>query len=309
MSESVLVYGSDHSPWVQTVLLALEQRGIPYHVVHFPLSISSYWKRGMIMPTCRWPDGKITSDSFAILAEIDKRYPKPNMEPIIPSDQKQVAHDQSRLELLFVLYVLTRFAWGNKWRFVHAWSQMVPFHPNSLVRFSSHIVRATMTLYFVILIQGGIWSQTRKNKPIYKDEHVQRELRIWCERLGTNPYLGGEQPCYLDFALLGQLQCMSSGLTDFIFPLLQQETSLMHWLERMHALLHSHRYLHSRRILSPSPITSSPSIWGVVIFYFGLFTQIVFVPFTFGVLLHAFVIRRNNPARTMGVLQSTPKEN
>lgn len=309
MSKAVLVYGSDHSPWVQTVLIALEQRAIPYHIIHVPISLAYYWKRGMVMPACRWPDGEITSDSFSILAEIDKRYPHDHAAPILSSNQADVRVDQSRLELMFVLYVLARFSWGNKWRFIRAWAKTTPSHPNKFAMFLSHMGRATMTLYFMILIQGGIWSQTRKNKSIYKGKRFHNELTYWIERLKEGPFFGGQHPSYIDFALLGQLQCISSGLTDFIIPVLRKEPSLLHWLERMHALIPSYKHLYSRRIFSSKPIPIASSMWGRVVFCLGFVLQLILAPFTLVILLYAFLVRNSNPARTMGVMQSVNSEN
>ena len=258
----------------------------------------------MVMPVCRWPDGQVTSDSFAILAEIDRRYPKSDGSIILSTDRDKVRVDQSRLERLFVLYVLKRFTWGNKCRFVHAWAKTMPSHPNNFVVLLSHICRVTMTLYFMMLIQGGIWSQKKKKSPIYKEEHFVRALKKWSERLGDKEYFGGTQPCYLDFALLGQIQCISSGLTDFIFPAFHEHPSLMRWIKRMHKLIPSYPYLHSRRMIADHSHASQPSKKGIAIFYVSLTMQVLFAPVTFGLLLHAFMTRRRNPARTMGVMQS-----
>ena len=65
----VVVYGIDHSPWVQTVLIALEDQGIPYHVVHYPLS---YFQHGLVFPVCFWSKTQmIYHDSFEIMHCLD----------------------------------------------------------------------------------------------------------------------------------------------------------------------------------------------------------------------------------------------
>ncbi len=310
MSESVLVYGSDHSPWVQTVLLALAYRRIPYELVHFPISVSSYRKHGMVMPVCRWPDGAYTSDSFAILAEIDRRFPPVDMPPLIPpKGADPLAIVQSRLELFFVLYVLKRFDWGNKLRFIHAWAKTAPVHPQSSILLLSHVFRATMTLYFMLLIQGGIWSQTRKKKPIYTERTFLHEWNYWCDRLGDAPYLGGTHPSYLDFALLGQLQCISSGLTDTLFPVLRKAPPLMQWLGRMHQQLPGYRHMYSLRLLSDQARTIQTTAWGIFIFYLSLLLQLGLAPLMVIFLLHALTLRSKNPARTMGAMERTRKKN
>ncbi|MEC7984781.1 MAG: hypothetical protein VX278_06440 [Myxococcota bacterium] len=304
MSEPVLVYGSDHSPWVQTVLLALEHRCVPYQIVQFPISISSYLKHGMVMPVCRWPDGHIITDSFAILAEIDKRHSESGISLLVPpEDPSIVASDQSRLELFFLLYVLARFEWGNKGRFVHVWAKTAPQHPSPFLIFLSHAFRATMTLYFILLIQGGIWSQTRKRKAIYKKDLFLKEWSRWCGRLGDSPFFGGDTPHYLDFALLGQIQCISSGLTDEVFSALRQEPAMMHWLERMHTYLPNYPRMYSKRFFSNGFTPTQTSVWGIIVFYMSLILQFALAPLPIVFLLHAFSLRNRNPARTMGKLQ------
>ena len=295
MSNSVLVYGIDHSPWVQTVLIALEHQGVPYRIVHYPLSFSSYWKRGMVMPVCLWSDGTIITDSFAILAEIKRR-----SSGVIPSTEEDT--DQARLELFFMLYVLTRFRWGNKMRFIHAWAQTAPSHPNSIVMSISHVFRATMSIYFLMLIQLGIWSQLRRKKSIYKSSRLQSEWTYWSDRLGDSLYFGGTKPNKIDYALLGQIQCITSGLSDITFSVLRSESNMMLWLERMHAIFPDYKRMYSKRVTTSSSCTQQSSMMGIFLFYISLFGHIIFAPLLLIFFLHAFTLRNKNPSRTMGKL-------
>ena len=302
MSERVCVYGSDHSPWVQTVLLALQHQGMPFDVIQFPISVSSYLRLGMVMPVCKWPDGSIHYDSFDIMAEIAARHKISNT---ILTDREQALQDQSRLERFFISYVLLRGRWGNKLRFVHAWAKTAPTHPNGVFTLLSHFSRATMTMYFFSLIQGGIWSQRLKKRPLYSQAFFCKELKYWSSRLGDRKYFGGENPNYLDYAMLGQIQCIASGLTDGLFVLLQKQSILVSWLERMHATIDNYPRMYSQRLFNEEISTLRSSKLGFFVFYLSVFCHLVLLPITILFLLHALLSRRKNPSRTTGKLNKT----
>ena len=61
-----VVFGVDHSPWVQAAVLALVDHG---HEVRLrPLPPFGYFlKRGFVMPVCSHEDGSWTADSLAIM--------------------------------------------------------------------------------------------------------------------------------------------------------------------------------------------------------------------------------------------------
>ena len=103
----VVVFGTDHSPWVQTVLLAFEAYGVKYQIKPFPPTWEALMRYGLVMPMCRWTDGTFTSDSFRILKELGRRYRGPRVSETDLTEQRH-------LERIFMAYVLNRAARGRR---------------------------------------------------------------------------------------------------------------------------------------------------------------------------------------------------
>ena len=131
-------------------------------------------------------------------------------------------------------------------------------------------------------------------------EWVRKLLQRWDERLESDPYLGGSQPGPLDFELLGQMDCMASGLTDWTIPILSRHANLMRWLHRMHARLEGFPTVHSRRVFSPSGGPERATRGEVAWFYLCLLAwlTVLLLPVTLPVLGFAFARRNWNPNRS-----------
>ena len=131
-------------------------------------------------------------------------------------------------------------------------------------------------------------------------EWIRKLLKDWDDRLENSSYLGGSRPGPLDFELLGQTDCMASGLTDWTIPILNANSNLMRWLRRMHSHLEGYPTLHSRRVFSPSyggPERASHA--EVAWFYLCLIAWLtVLLPVTLPVLGFAFARRNWNPNRS-----------
>ena len=65
----VEVYGGDHSPWVNAVLLALHERGIELHSSQVP-PFEALKKWGVYMPTVSINDGPWEIESSQILVKL-----------------------------------------------------------------------------------------------------------------------------------------------------------------------------------------------------------------------------------------------
>ena len=79
----VTIYGNDHSPWVQAVLLGLHEAEIPWTLVTAPPP-RVFAEAGVLMPAVRFDEGPWRYDSGAILADLgygnqllDVRFPFP----------------------------------------------------------------------------------------------------------------------------------------------------------------------------------------------------------------------------------------
>ena len=125
----------------------------------------------------------------------------------------------------------------------------------------------------------------------------------WSDIL-KQPYLGGDKPSAADFGLLGQFQCMASGLTDQTLPLVLEYPRLMLWLETMHHRLDGYERLHSLRFICPNSTVKSAHLSSQIYFYISLSLAILAFPITFIFLVYALLKRGKNASRT-GALSST----
>ena len=146
-NEPVIIYGMDHSPWVQTVLMTCHFYSVPYRLMSRQLSFANYRRAGMIMPEVRFPDGRIVGDSFEIMREITgrARYGLASADSLVQTE------DISRLERLFFSYALRRGQSGRRMAFIRGWSK-APSTDGSL---SASSYRALMCSYFFALILAG----------------------------------------------------------------------------------------------------------------------------------------------------------
>ena len=85
-NEPVIIYGMDHSPWVQTVLMTCHFYSVPYRLMSRQLSFANYRRAGMIMPEVRFPDGRIVGDSFEIMREVTGRYGLASADSLVQTE-------------------------------------------------------------------------------------------------------------------------------------------------------------------------------------------------------------------------------
>ena len=78
----VIVYGADHSPWVQAVLLTLHHKGIDYRLRSLPpWQVLKKW--GVLMPAVSINEGAWQVESAEILVKL-------GLEPITAKDLQSV---------------------------------------------------------------------------------------------------------------------------------------------------------------------------------------------------------------------------
>ena len=127
---------------------------------------------------------------------------------------------------------------------------------------------------------------------------VPQSLARWAERLGDKSFLGGDQISDLDCALFGQFQCMATGLTDEVLPIIRSQPSLMAWLGRMRAALDLYDRDFTLRLVEPSAGPVRASIGDKTLFWITLLVAIIAAPMT-ALMIRDGLIRRNlNPHRT-----------
>ena len=281
------VYGVDHSPWVQAVLLAFHHRGIPVHLVSSPSSIASYLRKGLVMPVCRWPDGEETADSFAIMEALNRRHPPEDGEAVSSAGQ------QKELERLFLSYALGRAGGLKSLAFLRSWAEM----PSGEDASRASGFRALMSIYFLLLITAGRTVAKSKNYDPDNPRYFQKLLGAWSQQVGSG-YLGGTRPGPVDFALYGHVQCMLSGLTDDVIPILRQDEMMMAWIARMQSELTGYPWDFTARLATPTRFPPRSSLPDQAVFYGTLGAAALAFPVTAFFLTDAFLRRHLNPARS-----------
>ena len=167
------VYGNDHSPWVQAVLLGLHERGIPHTMVTVP-PLRVFLEAGILMPAARLDGGPWIHDSAEILAAIGYS--------AVP---RETTRDLMKLFLSGALRRTdsTRIFWT---RFSFARDD----HPSALRRHWNHFWRAFSILYFFTLIKFG-GSRIGSRDP----EAGLQAMQSLQERIAAaGPFLGGSAP-------------------------------------------------------------------------------------------------------------------
>jgi len=162
--------------------------------------------------------------------------------------------------------------------------------------------RAFVSLYFFVLIRIGIRLSERQGRRVYDLVRIERQIESWEARLVERPWLSGEALGFLDFAFLGHVQCMASGLTDELLPILRRQEHLMAWLERMVGVLPHAAPLYARRVLDPAASVPSAGTGERILFWAAWLGCLCVWPLTGTVLLLLLARRQKNPGHSGAVV-------
>jgi glutathione S-transferase len=185
----VTVYGNDHSPWVQAVLLGLHEAGIPWTLVAAPPP-GLLFDSGVLMPAVRFDDGPWRYDSGRVLAALG--YGAVDEAPA------------RALSNLFFRAALTRVE--ERWAFWHRFSFSRDGDPDRWRRAWHNVGRALPVFYFFVLISLG-----RLRAPASDAEAFAAAFAKLQRELPENaPFFGGSAPDTLDFQLFGLVQMLET---------------------------------------------------------------------------------------------------
>ena len=291
---SVTLYGVNHSPWVQGIRMALAHHGIPTRLTSLPLSPSWFWRRGLIFPAMQLADGRTYEDSFTMYEELEAAGFPLGIDAVSPEERQAF---QAELEGFFTMYALGRGIEGKRWRFIQGWSTMRE-HPSTP---SGIVSRALITNYFLVLIRAGIYLERKRRRPVFDLKILDAQLARWDARLAESQWLSGAAPGYLDFALFGHLQCMTSGLTDELIPLIQAHPALMAWAEAMVARHRDYAPLYVRRLFDPECHVDVATKAEQALFWVAWVAWLMAWPLSAGVVVTSLLRREKNPAHSGAV--------
>jgi len=245
----VRVYGGDHSPWVQSILLGLHEKGLPHTVVTVP-PLALFLDSGILMPAAKFDDEPWLLDSAQILARLG----------FSPVEER----DRSALRRAFGSGALERTA--SAWDFWHRWSYLRDGNPSLARRLWNHTWRAFAVFYFFTVI-----TLARRSNSERTSEQLGADYSYWEARLsaGTD-FLSGDAPETVDLQLFGQIQ-MFASIPGRSLSVLCEDAELPRlrgWIERMQSRFSGYGHLYSGPYFEPRlpdpepcPVAERPFYW------------------------------------------------
>lgn len=213
--KQVELYGQDHSPWVQAVLLGLHEKRIAYTLTTAP-PLSAIFKWGVLMPAARLDGGPWRIESTELLQAMGFDAPSPEEIAAI------------------------RKAWlGVTWRTRHprrffaAASRIRDPHPSAPRRLVRQSLRGFVVVYFFLLLRFVRAAGLQPDPDDFADQFLYWERRL---EDGGSAFLGGRQPNASDLLLFGMVQCHCS-ISSPPVPVLQNDPRLSltrAWIGAMH---------------------------------------------------------------------------
>jgi glutathione S-transferase len=266
------VYGQDHSPWVQAVLLGLHEKGLSHTLrTAPPLSVFAKW--GIMMPAARVNGEPWQLESADILQRM-------KFEPISPDDLKAV-----------------KIAWqgvlhrpDHAFRFFNRFSLAGDPDPSRYLRLRNNFFRSFATLYFFLLIRFSVLTRKMPDPDNFGDQFL-----YWEEKLanGGQPFLGGLAPNMSDIMLFGIIQCHCSIPVPPI-EAMQKDSRLVRlraWLGAMQQRFAGYEHLYSGVYFEPfSPPPRPAGLLDRSAFWLGSVFMMVSFPVTVPLIVY-FVMR------------------
>lgn len=290
------LYGVDQSPWVAGVRLAFAANDQRLPLTSVPFGLRAFWRYGFVFPTLRLGGGDLHIDSFRMYALLESCGFDLGLAGW---DEDQRVRVQSELERLFGTYALARCGHGRNLAFVDAWARMRD--DPSTVR--GVVVRALVVHYFHALILVGRWRARRRGHAPFDLARFEAAVCAWDVRLQASEWFTGEQAGFLDYAVFGHLQCMTSGLTDDVLPVLRRQQRLMAWAQRMIADHPQHEPMYVRRLFGDPPRHREVPWLERWLFWGAWAAWLCAVPVTALLVGTAIARRAGNPAHTGAVLR------
>lgn len=276
----VEVYGQDHSPWVQALLLGLYERGIQYELTTAP-PLPLFLKSGVLMPAARFDGGAWKLESAVLLEAIG--FDRPTAEESLAIEE----------------------AWtGVTWRALHprrffvAASRIRDPSVSAMRRLARQFSRGFAVVYFFLLLRFVQAIGVRPDPDDFVDQFLYWENRL---KDACGEFLGGGLPNSCDLYLFGMVQCHCSIPTPPLAAL-QNDPRLDRtraWVGAMHAHFAGYEHCYSGEYFSPAiPPPQSAGVSERAAFWAGTWLTVIFWPVTMPIvaLLGLRVRRQQQPA-------------
>ena len=269
------IYGLDHSPWVQSVLLGLYDNKLDYNLRTIP-TLSLVLKSGVMMPAMRIKDSHWKLDSMEILQTLGH-------EPISNSEKK----------LIFKTWQGVQHRVDNPLKFFYSFSLCKGIYKNKLINLISHILRPLISIYFFTLLNFI----KIKIKKFTKNEKFCSQYTYWNNKLLTQDtkFFGGDTLNIIDYQLFGIIQSHCSIPYFPLIKTLQEDRGLSHlreWISNMQAKFANYPHLYSADYFNPKQRKiEKASYVERAAYWIGLITFIVMTPITILLLVYLLTKR------------------
>ncbi len=267
------VYGADHSPWVQAVLLGLHEARIPHSLTSLP-PLKIFLKSGVLMPAARIDDGPWKLESADILHSVGFEPSTDEQMRLVRRAWQGVMHRTDSAALF----------WGG-------FSLAGDCNPSVIRRMRNNFLRSFVTLYFFLLIRTVVLFARPRDPENFGDQFLPFEEML---EVSGAPYLCGQEPNTLDFLLFGIIQCHCSIYVPPVTALQSDPRlgKLRTWIGTMQEKFEDYDHLYSGTYFTPH---SKPSTWASPLerttFWVGAVLMITTFPVT--VPLIAYLAIRN----------------
>jgi hypothetical protein len=256
------VYGLDHSPWVQTVLLGLYEKKVSHTLTTVP-PLSVFGKWGVMMPAARVDGGSWQLESAEILQRV-------GYEPVSRED----------MAAIYGAWQGVMHRADSASRFWGAFSLVRDPHSSLPLRLRNHFLRSFAVLYFFLLIRFMVRMGAQPDPNNFSDQFLYWEHKLE-ESAGV--YLGGNDPGILDMLLFGIIQCHCSNPVPPIAAL-QTDPRLAQmktWIGAMQQRFAGYGHLYSGMYFEPRSGAPTPTT-GVeqAAFWLGSISMLAFFPIT-----------------------------
>jgi glutathione S-transferase len=270
----VEVYGSHHSPWVQSVLLGLHEKGIEQSLRSLP-PLEAFKKWGVLMPVVSIDHGPWEIESSQILVKL-------GFDPVSDED----------LEAVHGAWQGVLHRPDNPLRFFSGFSRAGDRSASCVRRSICNFFRSFVTFYMFTLINFVKLTRKPKDPDDFGFQYLYWEKAL---ENSDGPFIDGNKPGTQDIMLFGVIQCHSSIPVPPLEPLRSDDrlSHLRNWIAAMHERFKDYPYLYSGSYFAPNLPQPVPADYlQRVIFYLGLLSMFLAFPITTSLV---FVLMRKVP--------------
>lgn len=255
------VYGADHSPWVQAVLLGLHDKNHAYTLTTVP-PLALLLKSGVMMPAAKTGDTPWQLESADILRQIGFGEVTRQDMDAINNSWRGVLHRTDRA-----------FTFFNGFSRIHDPSN------SKTTRLAHHFLRSFVSFYMFLLIRTLVFFRGTADPDNFGDQFLYFERKL----SKTGPFLGGASTSTADLMLFGIIQCHCSIPVP---PLkaLQDDPRLSKvrtWIAIMQLRFADYEHLYSNNFFRPAVKTTEPAtVTDRTVFWLGTLAMFLLFPIT-----------------------------